>query len=183
MSKSLQFESLSDEELAKQAASGSADHFEIIVHRYSGAMYRVAYSFCHNTAEAQDLTQETFVKLFKALPKAKLDLPFKPWLYKIAINNALSHIRKKQEKHQVDWTETETTLASDDPTDAIVKQNDLQIAIDKLPFDYQQMIILRAVEELSFEEISGVLDIPAATARTKFSRAKKQLRAILSSRE
>ncbi len=183
MSKSLRFESLSDEELAKEAAGGSADHFEAIVHRYSHAMYRLAYRFCHNATEAQDLTQETFVKLYRGLPKARLDLPFKPWLYKIAVNNALSHTRKKQGKLQVEWTETETGAATVDPADAIVTQHNLQAAIDELPFEYRQMIILRAVEELSFEEISTILDIPAATARTKFSRAKKQLRAILSSRE
>lgn len=150
-------------------------------------MYRVAYRFCRNATEAQDLTQETFVKLFKALPKAQLDLPFKPWLYKISINTAISHMRKIQGKHRVEWTETETetetSTTTDDHADTIVKQNDLQAAIDELPFEYRQMIILRAVEELSFEEISEVLDIPAGTARTQFSRAKKQLRAILVSRK
>lgn len=172
----ISIESLSDNELAARAASGSADHFTALVRRYSSAMYRLAYRLIGNESEAEDVAQETFIKLFLALPKADLDPPFKPWLYKIAVNACFSHIRKKKGKH---WTGLETADAAarfSDISETVNDRIDAQKALAGLPLNYRQIVVLRAVEELTFAEISEILDIPEPTARTRFKRAKDSLR-------
>jgi len=169
-----------DEELAAKAAGGSSDHFEALVRRYTTAIYRVGYRLTGNTAEAEDIAQETFIKVFRALPKTRLDLPFKPWLYKIAVNTAISHWRKNKDRYQVDLEAADSLTQTGDTGDMVAVRQDIQAAINRLEIDYRRIGVLRVAEDLSFAEIGQVLDIPEATARTRFNRAKTKLQLYLS---
>lgn len=177
-------ENPSDEELVLDAAAGSTNHFAALVRRYSSAIYRVGYRLCGDPHEAEDIAQETFVKVFRALPGARLDMPFKPWLYRIAINTAISHLRRRKAQP--------ADLTVDGPenmgnrgvvpsfADAVALHLDAQAAINSLPLNYRQVVVLRAIEGLGFAEITQILDTPEATVRTWFHRAKTLLRARLS---
>lgn len=173
------FDSLPDEDLAAKAAVGSSDHFEALVRRYSAAIYRFSYRISGGAQEAEDIVQETFIKLFAALPNANPELPFKPWLYKIALNTAISKKRKNKDGGRVPLEYAEAMVAGGDAVESTAERLDAQAAIDRLPADYRAMIVLRAVEDLAFAEIAKVLEIPEATARTRFNRAKNALRSSL----
>ncbi|MDP1809500.1 MAG: RNA polymerase sigma factor [Actinomycetota bacterium] len=172
--------SVSDEGLAAKAAAGSANHFEALVQRYSSAMFRLAFRLSGSRGDAEDIVQETFIKLWRALPAADTDLPFKPWLYKIAVNTSLSHLRKKNRGQTVDLDATDNLIQLGDFAGVSTDNIDAQTAIDRLPLDYRRIFLLRAVEDLAFADIADILDIPEATARTRFKRAKDQLRQYLS---
>jgi RNA polymerase sigma-70 factor (ECF subfamily) len=169
----------SDEDLAYRAVSGSEGDFEQLVRRYSASIYRVVYRICGSAEDAEDITQEAFVKAFKALPRADLSRPIKPWLYKIAINSALSHLRKKSGKIQVEWSENQVPAAADQ-SETIPEKLDAQAALERLPSNYRQIIVLRAIEALPFADVARILDIPEATARTRYSRARKLLENLIS---
>ncbi len=170
---------LSDETLAAKAAAGSGDHFEELVRRYADSVYRTAYRLCGNPAEAEDIVQESFIKIFRALPKVRLDLPLKPWLYKIAVNTALSSLRRKAGRPAIGLAAAEETPAPGDDSERAAERMDAQAALATLPPAYRTIVVLRAVEQLSFSEISDILSIPEATARTRFSRAKSMLQHLL----
>lgn len=170
---------LTDEELAASAATGSTNHFEAIVRRYSSAMYRLAYRLSGNRGDAEDIVQETFVKLFRALPTADTSRPIKPWLYKIAVNTSLSLLRKRSGTKNVNLDEAADFVHSGDFSEISAAGIDAQKALDRLPPAFRQMIVLRAVEDLPFAEIADILDIPEPTARTRFKRAKDMLRSFI----
>lgn len=174
------FETLTDELLAAKAAAGSANHFEALVRRHSGAMFRVAFRLTGSRGDAEDIVQETFVKLWRALPGADTDLPFKPWLYKIAVNTSLSRLRKKKRGRTVDLEEMDNIIHLGDFAGASTDNIDAQAAIDRLTLDYRRVFVLRAVEDLPFADIANILDIPETTARTRFKRAKDRLQKYLS---
>ena len=171
--------SMADEALAARAAAGSSQHFEALVRRYSKAIYRLGLRYSGNAGAAEEIAQETFVKVFLALPKARLDIPFKPWLYKIAMNTAISNRRKSKDEYNLPLERAEATVGKGDIAVSVAGRLDAQQAIERLQPDYRLIVILRAIEELSFSEIAQVLDIPEATARTRFKRAKDSLRLSL----
>ena len=141
-----------------------------------------------NQAEAEDLTQETFIKAFNALSSFNSEYAFSTWLYKIAVNNSIDHFRKKRLK----------TCSLDSPIEAkdgplrrefpdtgsgpesglISKEQSSQIqnAIDALPDKYRLAIILRHSQDKSYEEISQVLNIPLGTVKVRIFRAREMLK-------
>jgi len=170
---------LTDEALLARAVTGSEDDFEVLVRRYSSTVYRVAYRFTGSRESAEDATQETFLKIYKALPTVKLDAPFKPWLYKIATNTAISSYRKSRGKTHVSLAaaaDRDLATAPDDTALRVVEHDNLQAAISNLPDTYRQVVILRTVADLPYAEVAKILDVPEATARTWFNRAKNLLR-------
>jgi len=167
---------VSEQELVARILSGKADDFEVLVKRYSGVVYRLVYRLIGQEQEAQDITQETFIKAFQALASFNQELSFKPWLLKIALNTALSYQRRRKNKDN--WQPLADELPAHQgnvsPTSIDVKQ-----ALSQLPLNYRQVAILRGVEELSFREIAAILGINDATARTWFKRAKEKLKKLL----
>lgn len=168
-------ESLSDEVLASSSASGSSSDFEVLIRRYSSAIYRLAYRMTGDHYSAEDITQETFIKTFKALPKSRLDLPFKPWLYRIATNTALTFLKKRRPNDELN----ETHKKQDDHSKPIDDKLDIQNALKRLPLNYRQVVILRTAESLSYYEIAQIIQINESTARTWFRRAKNLLKTYL----
>lgn len=170
---------VTDETLARQAAAGKHQAFSLLVKRYSGRVYNVAYRFSGNRADAEDIVQEVFIKVFRGLPKAHLDLPFRPWLYRIATNTAISHLRAKpapalpEEAAKSVPTEKELPEESADRAELGAR---LQQEILKLPLNFREVVILRYTEELTFREIGTILEIPENTVKTYFQRAKIILR-------
>lgn len=166
---------INDEELAIKSASGSIKHFEVLLLRYSAAIYRLAYRFVGNSHDAEDIAQDTFIKVFRALPKTNLDMPFKPWLYRIAINTAISYLRKKKKEQLNKDLEIETH----DFAESLLDKDEIQFLINKLPLDYRKVIVLKAIDDLSYREISLILNIPETTARTWFYRAKNLIHNLM----
>lgn len=171
----LNLEACSDEELATKAGTGSNDHFAAIVKRYSRRIYRAAFSATGDSVLAEDIAQETFIKVHQSLSLYNPALPFRPWIYKIAINTARSSGRKKKSRGEACTLDGLEISDKADRLETSAARIDMIGAIVSLPDNYRQVIVLRGIEELSFADIGDILDIPEATARSRFHRAKQML--------
>jgi RNA polymerase sigma-70 factor (ECF subfamily) len=187
----MEYSGCTDEQLVKYFLRGDEDAFAEIVRRYSKPLYNLAYRFAGDLSEAYDLTQEVFLRVYKSLPGSRTDLPFKPWIYRIATNLCINWTKKRRKTvlllHDRDLNQNPVfeQIADQDPLpDELLERKDLQellnSAISKLPLKYRSVVILRYGQQLSLKEIAEVLGLPMGTVKTHLLRAKAALRKILS---
>ena len=183
-------ESPADEAPLLQAAqAGDGRAFAELVRRYQRAIYAVAYGFMRSPADADDVAQETFVRAYRALGRFRVGEPLYPWLARIATNAALSQLRSRRRKPE---TPLEPLLeagrqwsAGDDPAERAAeaeRARHLKEAMAELTPEHQAVLVLRVVEDLSYDEIARTLGVPAGTVMSRLSRARAELRAKLAAR-
>ncbi len=182
----------SDEFLLTQHKQGNPHAFRELVERYTAPIYNLAYRFLREPMEAENVTQETFLRVVTSLERIRLDVPFKPYIFRIAVNLCHDLARKKRPT-----LFTDLAPRDDDPIEALVDDAPalwerleseelaarVNAAIDELPAPYQTALTLRYVEDFSYEEIAQALNLPLNTVRTHLRRAKQQLRAKLEIRD
>ena len=179
----------SDEDLATGFGRGEQVCFEELVRRYSGPIYAFVLRMVGRPEDADDLTQDVFVQLLKSLPGARADLPLRPWIFVIARNKCLDHLKRRRAipfsvvAHDED--EHDLDLADGGPLpEELVERADLQqllaAAVAELPDRYRSVVALRSSTDLTFAEIGAVLGLPENTVKTHFQRAKGLLRRRLS---
>ena len=180
-----------DSTLIYQAKSGSDQAYEKLMHKYRNSVYNLVYRMVHDVHEAEDLTQEAFIKAFNSLAQFNEEYAFSTWLYKIATNNCIDFFRKRklqtlsldkpiqykdseiqQEIPDTDLNPEKTILAKERST--IIRE-----AIDTLPEKYHSAIILRHSEEKSYEEIAEILNLPIGTVKARIFRAREMLNKAL----
>lgn len=176
-----------DERLAGRAAKGDRQAFDALVARHRAAVYRLCWSLTGNHADADDAAQETFVRVYRALPSYDPERPFRPWLRKIAWNCALSVGRNG--RSGVPTVSGEELPDPVDPADgpeeiaaAGEERRRVAKAVAALPAELRAVIVLRAVEGLSYAEIAETAGIPAGTVMSRLSRARERLLAALGAR-
>ena len=181
----------SDEQLANRFLAGEIAAFEELVRRYSRPIFTFAYRMLGSQADADDLAQDVFVQVYKSLPQARADLPFKPWLYVIARNKCLDFVKRKRpllfadvDGDDEDGGGIAARVQDDQPLpDELAERADLQRllheAVAALPVKYRQVVALRYAADLSFAEIAAALSLPENTVKTHFHRAKALLRTRL----
>ena len=178
---------LTDEDLVRQTLSGNEDGFTGLVDRYKDKIYNLAYRMLGNREEAEDVTQETFMHTFRALESFRLGERFSPWIYKIASNLCLDRLRKQRQpvssldepigpdqdipQQVADWSH-----APDQIYEVKEMRADTQDAISTLPPKYKVVVVLRHLQDLSYDEIADVLNIPQGTVKTRLFRAREILR-------
>ena len=172
------------ENIIARARRGDADAFEQLVERYREQVYRVALRMCGNAADADEAAQEAFLAAWRGLPNFRGDSQFSTWLYQLTTHAAIDLLRR--EKRQV-AAEDITEVSAPDPTPGPQQQAERQEtreavrdAIRQLPPEYRQIVVLRFLEELNYEEIGAALQLPAGTVKSRLNRAKAQLKDILS---
>ena len=188
-------DALSDSELANAIASGDQGAFRTLMRRYNRLLYRTARSILKNETDAEDALQNAYLLVFRGISKFRGDAGLSTWLVRVVINEALGCLRKRSrsahivnlEGSELDAAvETEADLTvdrSDRPEEALMRadaQQLIQAKIDELPLTYRAVFVLRAFEELSVAETAEALQIPEATVRTRFFRARARLRESLS---
>jgi RNA polymerase sigma-70 factor (ECF subfamily) len=175
----------SDAELVTDHLAGDPRAFSELVKRYNRAIYNVTYRFTNDAYEAENLTQETFVRAWNALPRLALDRPLKPYFMKIAVN--LCHDWAEQKKIEnvlpLD-AESETDIPDElgDPLRAVGEQElveHIRTKMELLPPLYRTVLAMRYTEEMSYEEMTIALDMPLNTVRTHLHRARARLRELL----
>ncbi len=181
-----------DEALAALAARGDAAAFEQLVRRHQGALVNSAFRMLGDRDEAADAAHQTFLQVYLNLPRARLDLAFKPWLYRIARNQCVDRLRQRRPaaslERDLDADQSPAFDARDpDPLpQELLERRDLQQlladAIRTLPERYRTVVAMRYVTDLTFAEIGQVLGIPENTVKTFFQRAKGLLRQHLRQR-
>jgi len=191
----LQIRDEEDEGLVRLHLQGDREAFRFLVERYTRPLFNLAYRFTGDRAEAESITQETFLRVYRALPNSRLDLPFRPWIYRIATNLCRDWAKKRRptpfsalkqggndpEQHSI-FTYEE--IADDQPLpleqiEARERAALARRAVMELPEHYRAAITLRYTEGLSYQEIADVLDLPLNTVRTHLFRAKGLLRQVL----
>lgn len=179
--------SVPDEVLLARYKQGDAHAFRELVERYTGPLYNLAFRLLHDQMEAENVAQEAFLRVILSLDRVRLDLPFKPYLFRIAVNHCYDILRANRTRVSVDIDAAEE-IAQDAPeiVDLIEKQDlslRLHAAIEALPPHYRTVIILRYLNEFSYEEIAQTLNLPLNTVRTHLRRAKEQLKVRFELRE
>jgi len=187
---------LSDAELALHIGLGDARALELVMRRHNRLLYRTARSILRDEAEAEDCVQEAYIQAFRSLASYRAEAKLSTWLARIVINQALARLRRsKREAGNVSLDNVvdidghlagaDATVAESEQPDAAAMRDELRRRlerhIDRLPSAFRTVFVLRALEELSVEETAAALDIPVATVRTRFFRARGLLREALES--
>lgn len=183
----------SDAELAGRAARGEAGAFAAIMRRHNRLVFRAVRSILRSDAEAEDAVQEAYLKAWRGLDSFRAEARLSTWLVRIAINEALQRIRRRgavviplDASADAGAAAPQETLADDADLrpDGMVGRAQMrrlmEAHIDALPEVFRTVFMLRAVEELSVEEVAEALHVPPATVRTRFFRARGLLRESLS---
>ena len=178
----------SDEFLLTRYKQGDPYAFRELVDRYTAPLYNLAFRFLRDPMEAENVTQETFLRVVTAVERIRLDVPFKPYIFRIAVNLCHDLARKKRPAlfTDLDTREDDTVESLADDAPALWEHLEdeelaarVNAAIDDLPAPYQTVLTLRYAEDFSYEEIAQALNLPLNTVRTHLRRAKQQLRAKL----
>lgn len=160
--------------------------FEILVKRYQDMIYNVCFRFMGHRQEAFDCSQETFIKVYENIKSFKHLSSFKTWLYRIAANTCKNHLLSRQFKiHQrTDYISEKTEIESNFDSPAVYfekqrLQEIVQNAINKLPAEQKELIILRDIQQLPYQEIEKIVSLPQGTIKSRISRARKRLKELL----
>ena len=176
-----------DERLAARAAAGDRTAFEALVTRHRKAVYRLCWAAAGNHADADDAAQETFVRLYRALPSYDPGRPFLPWLRRIAWNCGLSARRDRQAGVPVVSGEElpdPADPAEGPEAEAVAKEERRRVAaaVSELPAELRTVLVLRVVDGLSYAEIAEAAGIPAGTVMSRLSRARERLASALNAK-
>jgi RNA polymerase sigma-70 factor (ECF subfamily) len=191
----LDLSNLPDADVVALAQRGREDAFRELVRRYERPVFSLIFRMVRESATAEDLAQDTFIKVLNHIDKYRPEFKLSSWLFKIANNVAIDHLRRRQiatismsgSPHAGTAAEVEATsfdIASDDESALDeMESKELGSAIEKaiarLRPEYRSCILLRHVEGRSYEEIAATLDLPLGTVKTYIHRARHQLRESL----
>ena len=174
-----------EQQLIESIKDGDTNAYANLVNRYKDLVYTLAIRMLKQREEAEEVAQDTFVKVFKSLDKFKGDSKFSTWIYKITYNTCLDRI-KKNKKHLKDVAIDEFTFnkldSIDNALEHMIKEEKhalIKNCIYKLPEDSSALLTLFYFEELSLEEISQIVNVEANTVKVKLFRARKKLAVIL----
>ena len=177
-----------DQQLVERAQRGDKHAFELLVAKYQRRLGRLISRFVRNAAEAEDVTQDAFIKAYRALPAFRGDSAFYTWLYRIGINTAKNHLvaraRRAPTSTQFDAEEAEdfedAVLLHEvaTPENELMSKQVVEVvnaSLQELPDDLRTALTLREVEGLSYEEIAAVMDCPIGTVRSRIFRAREAI--------
>jgi RNA polymerase sigma factor (sigma-70 family) len=169
----------SDEALAAQAGAGNRRAFGDLVRRHQDGVFRFVFRMIGSRDEAMDLTQDSFLKAWQALPGWRPDARFRTWLLQIARNASLDVLRRRSLAEFVPVDEAlELPGAGPTPETQAVMTQELRLletALRRLQPDHREVLLLRELEGLSYEEIAAVLDVAEGTVKSRIGRARAAL--------
>ena len=184
MRKGLMADNITDKEIIERVKNGDKKAYDLLVLKYQQRVINLISRFVKNYADALDISQETFIKAYKALPNFRGESAFYTWLYRIAVNTAKNHLTvqsRKITKSDYDVTEIEQiegnmTLTEQTTPENLLFKDELQETvlntIENLPEDLKSAIMLREIEGLSYEEIAAVMECPVGTVRSRIFRSR-----------
>jgi len=178
-----------DAEIVARVLGGDTDSFELIMRRHNQRLFRLARSVVKDASEAEDVVQETYVRAFASLRTFEHRAQLGTWLGKIAMNEALGRLRRRDVAMlDVDELPEGLTMANISTVTPEQQASDeeirplLEAAVDALPMPFRTVFVLRAVEQLSTQEAADMLGILPDTVKTRFFRARAMLRDSLAAR-
>jgi RNA polymerase sigma-70 factor, ECF subfamily len=189
-----------DQQLVERAQRGDKHAFELLVSKYQRKLGRLLSRFIRDPTEVEDVTQEAFIKAYRALPSFRGDSAFYTWLYRIGINTAKNYLvamgRRAPTTTDIDSEEAEGFEDGDQLRDLNTPENEMmsrQVAetvnqtLEELPEELRTAITLREIEGLSYEDIANIMNCPIGTVRSRIFRAREaiseRLRPLLGTRK
>ena len=174
----------SDFELTQKASSGNIAAFEILYERYHRRTYSLCLRMTKNQTEAEDLTQEVFIQLFRKAGSFRGDSAFSTWLHRMTVNQVLMHFRKrsfKNEKTSEDGETPEQVVpgTKDQNKMPVIDRIALKRAVCKLPDGYRNVFTLHDVQGYEHTEVARILGISVGTSKSQLLKARLKLRALL----
>jgi RNA polymerase sigma-70 factor (ECF subfamily) len=178
----------SDEVLAVRAAAGDPAAFEALVLRYQSRVYRLVRILAGNLPEAEDLTQETFIRAYRAIGRFRRDSTFRTWLHRIAVNATWSHLARRRHGISLVALEsdadgnmavTDVAACDDDPETALIRRQAIDRALATLSTEARLVITLRDIQGLEYQEIATITGVPIGTVESRLFRARRRLRPLL----
>jgi RNA polymerase sigma-70 factor, ECF subfamily len=189
------YKKLTDQEVVASALKGRETAYRELIDRYQRPVFSLIYRLVRDRELAEDLAQDSFIKVLNALHSYKPQYKFSSWLFKIAHNTALDHLRKKSPEvlslegspHAEPGEEAQATSIVATSADRTPEEyasdrevgNEIERALEKLRPEYRTVIVLWHIEGRPYEEIAEILDVPLGTAKTYIHRARKELREML----
>ncbi|CCO09298.1 RNA polymerase sigma factor [Desulforamulus hydrothermalis] len=183
---------LEDQLLVERSKKGDREAFEHLVQLYENKVYTIAYRLMGNHADAADLAQEAFIKIYQALPNFRGDSSFSTWIYHITVNVCRDELRKRQRRPTVSLDEPaadgnnntyEIRSVAPGPEEMLDRsetQAMIQQCLNALSDDYRTILVMREIQELSYEEIADILGCSLGTVKSRLSRARQALKEKIS---
>ncbi|RMG37714.1 MAG: RNA polymerase sigma factor RpoE [Gammaproteobacteria bacterium] len=176
-----------DQVLVERVQKGDKKAFDLLVLKYQQKVANLISRYIRDPSEVLDVTQEAFIKAYRALPKFRGDSAFYTWLYRVAINTAKNHLAAQARRPPQDDIEAETAeqmdtgtrLKEQDTPERLAMQDEIartiKQAVEELPDELRTAITLRELEGLSYEEIAQAMDCPIGTVRSRIFRAREAI--------
>ena len=186
---------MEEDALVSALSQGAGDAYEILIQRFQQPVYNLVCRLTNDTSEAPDIVQEVFLKVFRSIGSFRGNSSLKTWIYRIAVNEAYNHRRwfSRHQRQEValgpepgipsyadslaDPGRTPFDHAADGETRALVEK-----ALEKLNPKFRAAVVLRDIEDLSYEEIASVLNVSLGTVKSRILRGRESLRKILEGR-
>lgn len=175
------------DELVRAAAGGDEDAFAQLVRMHEKKVYNLTLRMCGNPEDAADAAQDAFLSAWRGLPGFRGEAGFSTWLYRLASNAAIDHLRRTRRQRyeaSLDGGDQTIDVVDESPTpqmrtEAAELRDAVAEGLAQLSDAHRQALTLREVQELSYEEISAVLEVDLGTVKSRISRARSALRKIL----
>jgi RNA polymerase sigma-70 factor (ECF subfamily) len=181
-------QSLTDVELIAKAISGREDGFEELVRRYQRPITNYVFRMLNDYDASLDVTQEVFIKVYNSLSRYSSEYKFSTWLYRIAHNAAIDYIRRRSPNEQSIETENkdgayQLQIESPNPTPEQDRERsewrtEIEAVVKCLPSVYRELILLRHAQDLSYDEIAEITNLPLGTVKNRLFRAREMMREI-----
>ncbi|MCS3902612.1 RNA polymerase sigma-70 factor (ECF subfamily) [Methylohalomonas lacus] len=177
----------SDQELVERVQRGDKHAFDLLVTKYQQRIINLVGRFVRNPNDAMDVTQEAFLKAYRALPKFRGDSAFYTWMYRIAVNTAKNYLAVQsrrpleadQDYDEIEQIDSSGVLRDQATPEHMLLRDEIQDtvirAIEELPEDLRTAITLREIEGLSYEDIAEVMECPIGTVRSRIFRAREAI--------
>ncbi len=180
--------SLTDGELIQTAIRGREDGFEELVRRYQRPIIGYIYRMLNNYDASLDVTQEVFIKVYNSLERYSSEYKFSTWLYRIAHNAAIDYMRRNSVNQQSIETENadgtyQLQIESSQPNPEQERERsewrkEIETVVKCLPQVYRELILLRHAQDLSYDEIAEITNLPLGTVKNRLFRAREMMREI-----
>ena len=182
---------VADGELVQSALAGRESSFEELVRRYQRPIAAYVYRMIGDHDSALDLTQEVFIKVYNSLSRYRSEFKFSTWIYKIAHNAAIDHLRRGSAREQTlgdgpgserAEVAVERRLSPEQESERNERCSEIELVVQTLPHAYRELIVLRHSNDLSYDEIAEVTGLPLGTVKNRLFRAREAMRALLAQR-
>jgi RNA polymerase sigma-70 factor, ECF subfamily len=164
-----------DRWLVDKARAGDMDAYEVLIRRHRDRIYRIALRMLGNSHDAEDIAQDVVIQLWTALTGFTGASSFTTWLYRVVVNRCLNHLRKRRDARPVLDADPVPTPGAEDTAIARQRAAAIMHAVAALPTDLRTVLVLHAMEGLSYREVAAITNLSETTVRGRLHRARTQL--------